>query len=81
MSYHVASVPLDACVDALMKGINAAPKSFWLACLNPHSVQIAMKDKDAADHLPDRLLKIYEKVIMESSDKIIRIQTHEPLNP
>ena len=40
-----------------------------------------VREDYAADRLLNRLLGIYEKVIMESSDKIIRIQTHEPLNP
>jgi N-acetylglucosaminyldiphosphoundecaprenol N-acetyl-beta-D-mannosaminyltransferase len=49
LGYRVAAVLLDACVEELVKGIVSAADSatstpFWLACLNPHSAQIAMSD-------------------------------------
>lgn len=56
----MVAVSFEACVGALMKGINAATESFWLACLNPHSAAIVRNDIDfdealkAADYLvPD----------------------------
>jgi N-acetylglucosaminyldiphosphoundecaprenol N-acetyl-beta-D-mannosaminyltransferase len=61
LGYPVAAVSPEACVDALMKGIDAATggeardgtavKPFWLACLNPHSVQMAMSDPAAVKAL------------------------------
>jgi N-acetylglucosaminyldiphosphoundecaprenol N-acetyl-beta-D-mannosaminyltransferase len=62
LGYSVAAVSPQACVDALVKGIDAvtrgeagegavgagtAAKPFWLACLNPHSAQMAMPDPAA----------------------------------
>ena len=62
LGYTVAAVSLEACVDGLMKGIGVAAegaagkvaavagtaaKPFWLACLNPHSSQMAMSDPAA----------------------------------
>jgi bacterial polymer biosynthesis proteins, WecB/TagA/CpsF family len=56
LGYRVAAVSLDACVDGLVKGIatagdGMAAKPFWLACLNPHSAQIAMSDPAAEEAL------------------------------
>ena len=56
LGYRVAAVSLDACVEGLVKGIatagdGTAAKPFWLACLNPHSAQIAMSDPAAEDAL------------------------------
>jgi N-acetylglucosaminyldiphosphoundecaprenol N-acetyl-beta-D-mannosaminyltransferase len=65
LGYRVVTVSLDACVEGLVKGIvteddGSAAKPSWLACLNPHSVQIAMSDpaseaalKDADILMPD----------------------------
>ena len=62
LGYSVAAVSPEACVDALVKGIAAASggkageglagdgamaKPFRLACLNPHSILMAMSDPAA----------------------------------
>jgi N-acetylglucosaminyldiphosphoundecaprenol N-acetyl-beta-D-mannosaminyltransferase len=52
LGYPVVAVSLDACVEGLVKGIatagdGTAAKPFWLACLNPHSAQMAMSDPAA----------------------------------
>ena len=56
LGYRVAAVSPKACVDGLVKGIatagdGTATKPFWLACLNPHSAQIAMSDPAAEEAL------------------------------
>jgi N-acetylglucosaminyldiphosphoundecaprenol N-acetyl-beta-D-mannosaminyltransferase len=61
LGYSVATVSPEACVEELVKGIDAvsegeagegaAAKPFWLACLNPHSVHMAMSDPAAEEAL------------------------------
>jgi N-acetylglucosaminyldiphosphoundecaprenol N-acetyl-beta-D-mannosaminyltransferase len=56
LGYPVVAVSLDACVEGLVKGIatagdGTAAKPLWLACLNPHSAQIAMLDPAAEEAL------------------------------
>lgn len=44
LGYPVTAISLDACLDWLVHEIGTALKPIYLACLNPHSIQIAHKD-------------------------------------
>ena len=52
LNYQVAALPPRDCVAALRDRITQGPgengSPFWLACLNPHSVRMAMTDPEAA---------------------------------
>ena len=60
LGYSVAAVSPEACVDALVERIAVSEgdagevdsaKPFWVACLNPHSVKMALSDLAAKESL------------------------------
>jgi len=86
LGYPVATVSFEAHVDALMKGIDVATeggtgegatdggtesKPFWLACLNPHSVQVAMSDPAAEAALKSADILIPDGIGIVLASKIL----------
>jgi N-acetylglucosaminyldiphosphoundecaprenol N-acetyl-beta-D-mannosaminyltransferase len=46
LGYMVDTCGLNNCVSQIIAAIESGTKSRWLACLNPHSYAIAVKDND-----------------------------------
>lgn len=57
MGYTVTSGPLEDCLRDILEKVKfsgKSPKSLrWLACLNPHSYVVSLKDKDFKQALTD----------------------------
>lgn len=51
LGYSVAAASPVALVEELIEDIGGATEPFWLACLNPHSSQMAMSDSAADEAL------------------------------
>lgn len=52
LGYKVNAFSVDACIDQLFQSLQAGKRT-WLACFNPHSYAIALKDKVFASALKD----------------------------
>jgi len=52
LGYYVNALSVDACADSLFKSLHEGKRT-WLACFNPHSYAVALKDKVFARALKD----------------------------
>lgn len=51
LGYSVSVLDAATCADEVMRGVRAGERGAWLACLNPHSYVIALKDGEFAGAL------------------------------
>jgi UDP-N-acetyl-D-mannosaminuronic acid transferase (WecB/TagA/CpsF family) len=52
LGYDVNNFPVDACADRIFQSLRESKRT-WMACFNPHSYAVALKDNVFARALKD----------------------------
>ena len=71
LGYRVTTISKDACLRQILGWIESGAKGRYLACLNPHSIEIARRDAAFAAALHDADLAVPDGVGMLIASRIL----------